>query len=220
MSTWHLVKCFWRCFVSLFKFTYWSKFHVNIITDSGFRTIFFYKGLKRNPEIGNTPAWVLPNIWRLGRIRDTKFVTYVSNEMLLNTPKCQSYSFYGFWVIKGKPIGKGLKILPHQDRAKNANGWKCRRFYGCLCCLDILPWNCFQELWKMTSLKVSHFSPRILQKFCNFSLFKWVLSICTNFHNDWLKTWSDVGNLVFLLNEELYRKFAPVVKVCQRWRHK
>ena len=132
LLTWHLVKCFWRCFVSLFKFTYWSKFHVNIITDSGFMTIFFYKGLKRNPEIGNTPAWVLPNIWRLGRIRDTKFVTYVSNEMLLNTAKCQSYSFYGFWVIKGKPIGKGLKILPHQDRAKNANGWKCRRFYGCL----------------------------------------------------------------------------------------
>ena len=41
----------------------WSKFHVNIITDSGIMTIFFYKGLTRNPEIGNTSVWVLPNIW-------------------------------------------------------------------------------------------------------------------------------------------------------------
>ena len=35
--------------------------------------ILFYKGLTRNPEIGNTSAWVLPSIWRLRRVRDTKF---------------------------------------------------------------------------------------------------------------------------------------------------
>ena len=44
------VKFFWRCFVSLVKFSYWSKFHVNIITGSGVMTIFFYKGLTGNPE--------------------------------------------------------------------------------------------------------------------------------------------------------------------------
>ena len=44
---------------------YWSKFHVNIMTDSGVITIFISKGLTRNPEIGNTPVYVLPNIWRL-----------------------------------------------------------------------------------------------------------------------------------------------------------
>ena len=54
------VKFFWRCFVSLVKFSYWSKFHVNIITGSEIITIFFYKRLTRNPEIGNTPVWVLP----------------------------------------------------------------------------------------------------------------------------------------------------------------
>ena len=47
---------FRRCFVSLIKFSYWSRFHVNIITGSGIMTIFFYKGLTRNPEIGNTPV--------------------------------------------------------------------------------------------------------------------------------------------------------------------
>ena len=75
---------FWCCFVSLVNFSYWSKFHVNIITDSRIMTIFFYKGLTRNPEIGNTPVWVLPNIWRLGWVRDTKFDMNVYNKMLLN----------------------------------------------------------------------------------------------------------------------------------------
>ena len=39
-----IVKIFGRCFVSLFKFGYWSKFHVNMITCSGIMTIYFYKG--------------------------------------------------------------------------------------------------------------------------------------------------------------------------------
>ena len=62
-----IVKFFWRCFVSLVKFSYWSKFHINIVTGSGILTIFLYKGLTRNLEIGNTTVWVLLNIWRLGR---------------------------------------------------------------------------------------------------------------------------------------------------------
>ena len=98
------------CFVSLVKFSYWSKFHVNIITGSGIMTIFFYNGLTRNPEIGNTPIWVLPNIWRLRRVSDTKFG---SDEMLPNAAKFQVYSFYRFWVIKGKPTGQGGNCPPH-----------------------------------------------------------------------------------------------------------
>ena len=97
---------FWYFFVSIVTFSYWSKFHINIITGSGVMTISFYKGLTRNPEIGNTPVWVLPNIWRLGRVMDTKFGTNVSNRMLLNAAKCQGYSFYRFWVIKGKSTGR------------------------------------------------------------------------------------------------------------------
>ena len=103
--SWHdvNVKIFWVCFVSLAKFSYWSTFHVDIITGSGILTIFLYKGLTRNPEIGNTPVWVLPKIWRLGQVMDTKFGTNVSNRMLLNAAKFQGYHFYCFWVIKGKP---------------------------------------------------------------------------------------------------------------------
>ena len=36
------------CFVSLVKFSCWSKIHVNIITGSGVTTISIYKGLTRN----------------------------------------------------------------------------------------------------------------------------------------------------------------------------
>ena len=36
---------------------------------------------------------------------DTKFGTNAANKMLLNAAKFQGYSFYNFWVIKGKPFG-------------------------------------------------------------------------------------------------------------------
>ena len=115
--------CFWNdiiikffdvffFFVSLIKFSYWSKFHVNIVTGSGVLTIFFYKGLTRNPEIGNTLVWVLPNIWRLGQVEDTKISTNVSNKKLLNAAKWPGYSCYCFWVIKGKKQEGGGKITP------------------------------------------------------------------------------------------------------------
>ena len=91
-------------------FSYQSKFHVIIITISGVMTIFFCKGLTRNPEIGNTPVWVLPNITRLRQVRETNCSTGVSNKMLLKAAKCQTYSFYRFWVIKGKPTGDEGKI--------------------------------------------------------------------------------------------------------------
>ena len=107
-----IFKLFWILFVSLVKFSYWSKFHVNIATGSGVMTIYFYKGLTRNPEIGNTPVWVLPDIWRLGEFRHTKFRTDVSNQMLLNATKYHDYSFYRFWVIKGTPTGGGKIIHP------------------------------------------------------------------------------------------------------------
>ena len=71
----------------------------------------FYKGLTRNSKIENTPVWVWFNIWRLGRVSNTKFGTNVSNKMLLNAAKCR------FFVIKGKPTGRGFTppTLPHPD---------------------------------------------------------------------------------------------------------
>ena len=108
---------FWYCFISLVKVSYWSNFYVSIITGSGVMTISFYKGLTRNSEIGNTPVWVMLNIWILGQVKNTKYGTDVSNKMLLNDAKCQGYSFYHFWVIKRKPTrGGGSKISPLPPR--------------------------------------------------------------------------------------------------------
>ena len=95
-----IVKFFWSFFVTLVKFRYWSRFHVNIITGSGIMTISFCKGLTKNPEIGNTPVWVFSNIWRLGQVMNTKFGMNVSNRMSLYVAKYQGYSFYRFWVIE------------------------------------------------------------------------------------------------------------------------
>ena len=58
------------------------------------------------------PVWVLPNIWRLGRVMGTKFGGNVSNTMLLNAAKFHGYNFYRSWVIKRKPTeGGGMQLF-------------------------------------------------------------------------------------------------------------
>ena len=47
----------------------------------------------------------------MGRVGDIKFEADVSKEMLANATKCQSYSFYRFWVIKRKPTRGGGENL-------------------------------------------------------------------------------------------------------------
>ena len=110
---WRHRKIFWRGFISLVILSFLCKFRVNIITGSGAMTSYFYKELTRNPGIGNTAVWVLLNIWRLEQVKNTNFGMNVSNKMLLNATKCQGYSFYGFWVIKGKPTGGVAPTPPH-----------------------------------------------------------------------------------------------------------
>ena len=91
----------WRCFVSLVNFSYWYKFHVNIITGSGVMTISFYKGLTRNLEIGNTPVWVLSNIWRELGIPNLARTSLIKCYWMLQNAKVTSH----FWFIKRKPTG-------------------------------------------------------------------------------------------------------------------
>ena len=90
---------------------YWSNFHINIITGSRVMTKFLYKGLTRNPAIRKCPVWVLPNIWRLGQVRDTKFDTKVFNKMLLNAEKCQSYIFYCFYSFCNPHSSPRLRLI-------------------------------------------------------------------------------------------------------------
>ena len=117
------------------------------MTGSGVMAIFVYKGFTRNPEIGNTLVWVLSNIWRLRRVRETKFDTNISSKKLLNAAKFQGYSFYRFWVIKAKPTGRGdnyhhAPLIPHptthihtQIRVKKDN---CMLYIGLLVLFELL----------------------------------------------------------------------------------
>ena len=91
----------------------------SLVTGPSFMSISslvsFCQELIGNPEIGNTPVLVLPNIWKQGRVKNTKFGSKVSNKILLNAALCQSYSFYRFWVIKGKPTYGGKVTLIRPD---------------------------------------------------------------------------------------------------------
>ena len=108
-----IVNFFWRFFVSLVKFSCWSKFHANIIAGSGVMTISFYKRLTRNPEIGNTPVWFLPIIWRLGRVRNTKFGTNVSNKMWLMLQNAKVAAFTVSELLKENQ--QGVKFEAYRD---------------------------------------------------------------------------------------------------------
>ena len=129
-----IAKIFSRCFVSLIKFSYWSKFHVSIITGLLVLELWQFSFIKDWPEIGNTPVWVLPSIWRLGQVGDTKFGTNVSSKVLLNAAKCQGYSFYRFWVIKWKPTRWGGDVkLPHPPSRLGLNGNAVKAYYFRFC---------------------------------------------------------------------------------------
>ena len=71
--------------------------------------------MTRNLEIGNTHVWVLPNIWRLGQVRDIKFGKDVSDEMLLIAGKCQDYSFYFSELLRENQL-VGVGNYPHPPR--------------------------------------------------------------------------------------------------------
>ena len=105
---WHdiIFDFFWRPFVSLINFSYWLNFHVNIITGFGVMTIFFFNGLTIYPEIGINTIWVLPNNWRLGQIKNTKFGINFLMKCYWMLQNVRGYNFYRFWVTKVKPTGR------------------------------------------------------------------------------------------------------------------
>ena len=86
LEPWNLVpKCTnissFRKYEFVLRFSYfWSKFYVKVTSSSGVLTIFFYKGLTRNPEITSKPVWDLFKVFNLEQVRTTKCDTYVSNQ--------------------------------------------------------------------------------------------------------------------------------------------
>ena len=119
---WHdfIVNFFWHCFVSLSKFSYWSKFHVNIIIGFGVITILFIRDWSKIRESEIPLSEFCPISGYYGK-SGHKFGANVSNKMLLNAVKCQGYRFYCFWVIKGKSTGGGNTFPPPRLGLKECN---------------------------------------------------------------------------------------------------
>ena len=101
---------FWCVLLTPVNFSYWPKFRVNIITDFRVMAISFYKGLIRNTEIGYAPFWVLPNIWRLGQVKNIKIGMNIFNKMLLNVVKCRVIAFTVSHLLKENQQGKNALI--------------------------------------------------------------------------------------------------------------
>ena len=80
---WHevIVKFLWLCFFSLVKFSYWSRFHVNIITGSELWQFLF---IRDSPEIRKskkTPSEFCPisgdwGEWRIPNLAWTSLIKY------------------------------------------------------------------------------------------------------------------------------------------------
>ena len=145
-----IVKIFLRCFVYFIKFSYWSKFTVNIISLSVVMTIYFQKGLIRNREIRNSPVWVLLNICRLGWVSNAKFGTCVSNKILVNAVKCQGYSFYSFELLKTKPTGSLIYPFPPSPSRLELiklQAWRPTNAFNKESNTGVFLWNLFKNLF-------------------------------------------------------------------------
>ena len=93
-------------------------------------TSFVYKALTRYLEYGNTRLWIFPYNWALRWASNRQFSANISNKKLLNAVKVHGYSFYHFWVIKGKrtvgynysPTRTSELINFREGEAKNSKG--------------------------------------------------------------------------------------------------
>ena len=93
----------------------------------------FFLGLARNAETGNTPVWILSNIWRLKQTRDTKLGTDISKEMLLCAAKFQDYSFDRFWVRLELELKLIIFILRFLKHSQNFFKQSLSLYAACLC---------------------------------------------------------------------------------------
>ena len=110
LLAWRHRQYFWRCFVSLIKFSCSSKFHVNIITDSGVRQFSFIRD------------W--PKIWKL-EILPSEFCPISGNWDELEIPNLERMSLVKYyWMLQNARVtaftvselptgmGEGGKMTP------------------------------------------------------------------------------------------------------------
>ena len=114
------VKFFWRCFVSLVKFSYWSKFHVNIITGLELWQ-FFYKGLTRNSEIEIPPSEFCPISADWGKlwIPNLAWMSLIERYWMLQNSRVTAFSVLE--LLRENQLGGGGNFTPTQIRVNGQN---------------------------------------------------------------------------------------------------
>ena len=86
-------------------------------------------------------------------------LTNVSNEMSLNAAKYQGYSFYRFWVIKGKPIRWGERGWRGGDKTTALQIWVNKgKFFGALLTDLCKAFDCFSHDYLRAKLDAYGFS--------------------------------------------------------------
>ena len=112
---------FWHCFVLLVKFSYWSKFCLNIITGINiiwsYDNLFLYR-IDQKLEIPPSEVFSISGDWYELEILNLAWMFLIKCYL-----KCQGYSFYRFWGIKlkgkttgGREEGKAWNyLLPPPD---------------------------------------------------------------------------------------------------------
>ena len=78
-------------------------------------TIFFYKGLTKNSEIGNISVWDFPNIWRLGwvMIPNLAWTSLIKCYQMLQNARVAAFTVFELLRESEQGLaGRGVKLLP------------------------------------------------------------------------------------------------------------
>ena len=105
---------FWRCFVSLVSFSYWSKFRVNVITSSRVMIISFYKGLTRNLE--RFEFCSISGDWERQGIPNLAPAFLIKCYRILRNARVTAFII--FEALRENKLEKGLNLpspYPHHD---------------------------------------------------------------------------------------------------------
>ena len=117
---------FLTCLVFLVKFSFWWKFHVNIIAGSGVMPIFFYKGLARNQVIRNSPSKFFPIFgdWEELSIPNLAQIYLMKSYWMLQNRRATAFIFSELLRENNRERGKITPLPPRLGLKKsklNAN---------------------------------------------------------------------------------------------------
>ena len=106
-----IAKLFWRLFVSLIKSSYWSKFHVNIITGSGVMTTFFIRNWPEIRKLEIPKSEFFPISGDCGKLRIPNLARMSLMKFYWMLQNARFTAFTVSELLRGGGVG-GIKLRP------------------------------------------------------------------------------------------------------------